>query len=66
MEIRRDYTILISELSKCEAGPVFGGRSVTNIDKDGEIRPSRQAVLEGRTAEEAVRRDSVHRSGNDT
>ncbi len=36
---------------------------VTNIDPDGKIRLSRQAVLEGWTAEEAQERDRGGRSG---
>jgi polyribonucleotide nucleotidyltransferase len=36
---------------------------VTNIDPDGKIRLSRQAVLEGWTPEEALERDSRNRSG---
>jgi polyribonucleotide nucleotidyltransferase len=36
---------------------------VTNIDDDGKIRLSRQAVLEGWTAEEARERDSRKNSG---
>ena len=36
---------------------------VTNIDPDGKIRLSRQAVLEGWTAEEAQERDRGGRGG---
>ena len=36
---------------------------VTDIDADGKIRLSRQAVLEGWTAEEARERDSRARGG---
>ena len=36
---------------------------VTNIDGDGKIRLSRQAVLEGWTAEEAQERDRGGRGG---
>jgi polyribonucleotide nucleotidyltransferase len=37
---------------------------VTDIEKDGKIRLSRQAVLEGWTAEEAMRRDRPPGRGN--
>ena len=36
---------------------------VTNIDGDGKIRLSRQAVLEGWTLEEAISQDKGGRSG---
>jgi len=38
---------------------------VTGIEADGKIRLSRQAVLEGWTAEEAIQRDKPMSKGKD-